>query len=81
MVVLMLIDTRGRPDPEPPPDPIEIDWRLVFWIACCLVLLISAASVPPLPGLALALAGVYATFKVLVVATGGYGRGLTDWRQ
>ncbi|MDQ4049146.1 MAG: hypothetical protein M3131_07180 [Actinomycetota bacterium] len=79
--MLMLIDTRDRPDPEPSPEPIEIDWRLVFWIAACLVLLVSAASVPRLPGVVLALAGVYATFKVLVVATGGYGTGLHDWRQ
>ena len=79
--VLMLIDTRDRPDPEPSPEPIEIDWRLAFWIAACLVLFIAAASVPPLPGVALAFAGVYATFKILVVATGGWGTGLHDWRQ
>ncbi len=79
--VLMLIDTRGQPDPEPRPEPLEINWRLAFWIASCLVLFIAAASVPPLPGVALAVAGVYATFKILVVATGGYGTGLHDWRQ
>lgn len=78
---MMLIDTRGRPDPEPPPDPIEIDWRLAFWIVACLVLFIGAASAPSLLGVVLALAGVYATFKILVVATGGWGTGLHDWRQ
>lgn len=77
----MLIDTRDRPEPEPGPDPIEIDWRLAFWIASCLVLFVAAASVPPLLGVVLALAGVYATFKILIVATGGWGTGLHDWRQ
>ena len=77
----MLIDTRGDPEPEPGPEPIEIDWRLALWIAACLVLFIGAASVPPLFGVFLALAGVYATFKILIVATGGYGTGLHDWRQ
>lgn len=78
---MLLIDPRDRPDPEPSPEPIEIDWRLAFWIAACLVLFIAAASVPPLAGVPLALAGVYATFKILVVATGGHGTGLQDWRQ
>ena len=81
----MLIDTGwrpdGDPDPEPAPEPIHIDWRLVFWISSCLVLFVAAASVPPLVGVVLALAGLYATFKVLVVATGGYGTGLREWHQ
>ena len=77
----MLIDTRDQPEREPSPEPIEIDWRLAFWIATCLGLFVAAASDPPLPGVALALAGVYATFKILVVATGGWGTGLHDWRQ
>lgn len=79
--VLMLIDTRGRPDPEPAPEPIEIDWRLAFWICCCLVLFVAASWAPSLLGVPLAMAGVYATFKILVVATGGWGTGLHDWRQ
>ena len=74
---MMLIDTRDRPEPE----PIKINWRLAFWIASCLVLFVAAARAAPLPGVGLALAGAYATFKILCVATGGYGRGLHDWHQ
>ena len=77
----MLIDTRGQPEPDPGPEPLEIDWKLAFWITACLVLFVAAGSVPPLAGVPLALAGVYATFKILIVATGGWGTGLHDWRQ
>jgi hypothetical protein len=75
----MLID--DRPGPEPDPDPIHVDWRLCFWIALTLVLFVAAGAVPPLPGLAFALAGLAATLKVLVVATGGWSSGLRDWHQ
>ena len=74
----MLIDTRRGPDPEPGHEQIEIQWRLAFWVASCLVLLIAAASVPALPRVILALGGLYATFKVLAVATHGQEGGLPN---
>jgi hypothetical protein len=77
--MLMLIDT--RPQPEPAPEPIEVDWRLCFWIALTLALFVGAGSVPPLLGVVLAIAGVCTTGKVLLVGTATDGRGLRDWRQ
>ena len=77
----MLIDTADRRRPEPVPEPVELDWRLWFWVLAGVVFFVAATSVAGGPGVVLAFAGFGASCKALDSFLGRYTGGLMEWRQ
>ena len=78
----MLIDTgERRPQPDPEPRVVELDWRLWSWVVTSIAFFVAAKAVPGLIGPLLALAGFFAALKGLDAFMGRYDGGLREWRQ
>lgn len=81
----MLIDTREhtpqQPDTGAARPVVEPDWRLWGWFSVALALLVASSMAPPLPGLALVVAGICAGWRTLEVFTDTKHGGMRAWRQ
>jgi hypothetical protein len=78
--MLMLIDTRRPPPPDPGRAAWEPNWRLWAWVALAVVAAVGAHVAGGFPGYVLVCAAIGFACRAILVAF-PYGGGLTEYRQ
>jgi hypothetical protein len=74
----VLIDDRVPPDQGR--QPVDVNWRLVGWLAAAAVLVFAGVHATGFVAYLILCATVYAVCKALV-SVGTYEFGLREWRQ
>lgn len=78
----MLVDTRDhRPEPPRRRRTPDIDWRLWMWTVESLGLFVLASSLGGAVAAVCVVMGLITMVKAFDALTGGYRRGLREWRQ